>query len=83
MAKSGGRVKSQPPRGATTPSRDQESQKAEMGVGQQANIPKHVGGSWSPSLGHRASFKIELPCLAGGGAAQTELQLKGSTSATW
>jgi hypothetical protein len=34
-------------------------------------------------VGQRSAFKTELPHLAGGGANQTELQLKGNTAAAW
>jgi hypothetical protein len=34
-------------------------------------------------MGQKAVFKIELPYLAGGGADQTQLQLKGNTAAAW
>jgi hypothetical protein len=34
-------------------------------------------------MGQRAALKTEFPHLAGGGADQTELQLKGSAAANW
>jgi hypothetical protein len=34
-------------------------------------------------MGQRAAFKTELPKLAGGGADQMELQLKGNAAAAW
>jgi hypothetical protein len=54
-----------------------------MGAGRQAYLPSQgKGGSQSWSLGQRAAFTTELPHLAGGGADQTEMQLKGNTAAT-
>jgi hypothetical protein len=34
-------------------------------------------------VGKRAVFKTEFPHLAGGGADQTESQVKGNAAATW
>jgi hypothetical protein len=48
-----------------------------VGVGQQDN---HKG---TDLVRQRAVFKTEFMHLAGGGADQTELQLKGNADAAW
>jgi hypothetical protein len=48
--------------------------------------PLKVGQVVDPEadfVGQRVEFKTELVHLAGGGADQTELPLKGNTVATW
>jgi hypothetical protein len=85
-ADSQGGATSQIPRGS-------ELALAEIGRGTKAKSggevtgkPPKAGQVVDPGadlVGQRAAFKTELPHLAGEGADQTELKLKGNTSATW
>jgi hypothetical protein len=77
-AESGGRVASQPPRGAT--STEQRSGKAQrLRVGWSSGQPPKTGQEVDPG----ADLWDTGQHLARGGADQTELQLKGNTAATW
>jgi hypothetical protein len=59
--------------------------KVENGGGATNKPPKagQVMDSAADLMGKKAVFKTKLPHLAGGGADQIELQLKGNTAVTW
>jgi hypothetical protein len=62
-----------------------KQQRLRAGDGATSQPPK-AGQVVDPSadlMGQRAVFKTELPHLPGGGAEQTELQLKGNAAAAW
>jgi hypothetical protein len=79
-------VTSQLPREATrTQQSSGEAQRLRAGVGL-TGPPHKVGQVLDPGadlMGQRAAFKTELTSLVGGGADQTELQLKDNAAATW
>jgi hypothetical protein len=62
-----------------------QATKAESGSMVTSQTPKagQVVDPRADLVGQRATFKTELPHLAGGGADKTELQLKGNEAATW
>jgi hypothetical protein len=53
------------------------------GVTGQSDKMRQVVDPGADLIGQRAVFKTELPHLAGGGADQTELQLKENAVPTW
>jgi hypothetical protein len=83
---SGSGSTNQPPREASTT--QQRSGKAAQGLrAGSGNRPtshrRARGGSWSLSLGKKTLVTTDLSYLVKGRADQTELQLKGNTTATW
>jgi hypothetical protein len=69
------------------PAEVRKGTKAENRVGAAGHPPKvrqvvDLGADFLVPV-PRAAFKTELPDLTGGGADQTELQLKGNAASSW